>query len=72
MDRPSWFVVGGGSRDYVERMTAPFKERIRQSSPVERVVRDPQGVEVTVRGLVGPPLLVVQGVTAQGHLDLVL
>jgi predicted NAD/FAD-binding protein len=50
VDRPSWFVVGGGSRDYVERMTAPFKERIRQSSPVERVVRDPQGVGVTVRG----------------------
>lgn len=50
VDRPTWFAVEGGSREYVKRMTAPFAKRIRVSSPVERVRRDREGVEVTVRG----------------------
>lgn len=49
-DRPQWYVVEGGSRDYVDRMTASFADRIRVSSPVERIRRDLDGVDVTVRG----------------------
>ncbi len=50
VNRPTWFVVEGGSREYVEPMTAPFRDRIRLSSPVERIARDDRGVEVTARG----------------------
>ena len=50
VDRPTWFVVEGGSRDYVKRIIEPFAHRIRTSSPVERIARDAHGVEVTVRG----------------------
>ena len=49
-DRPQWYVVNGGSRDYVERMAGSFAERIRVSSPVESIRRDQRGVEVTARG----------------------
>ncbi len=50
VNRPTWFVVEGGSRAYVERMTAPFFDRIRLSSPVERIARHTDSVDVTVRG----------------------
>ena len=50
VDRPTWFVVEGGSRDYVQRIITPFADRIRISSPVERIARNEHGVEVTVRG----------------------
>jgi len=49
-DRPQWYVVRGGSRDYVERMTASFADRIRLSSPVEHIRRDERGVEIAARG----------------------
>ncbi len=50
VDRPTWFVVDGGSRDYVRRMVEPFADRIHTVSPVERIARDERGVEVTVWG----------------------
>ena len=50
VDRPQWFVVEGGSRAYVERMIAPFSDRIRLSTPVERIARDTGGVDITVCG----------------------
>ena len=51
VDRPAWFVVEGGSMQYVKKLTAPFAERIRLDSPVERIARGAAGVELTVRGL---------------------
>jgi predicted NAD/FAD-binding protein len=49
--RPQWLVVPGGSRRYVERLTAPFRDRIRLATPVARVTRTPAGVLVrTARG----------------------
>jgi len=45
-DRPIWRVVKGGSRAYVERMVRPFADRIRLSSPVERIVRQENGVVI--------------------------
>jgi predicted NAD/FAD-binding protein len=49
-DRPTWFVVDGGSSDYVRRMIAPFEHRIRLGSPVDRIRRDADGVLLTTRG----------------------
>lgn len=44
--RPVWRVVRGGSSRYVETMVANFRNRIRTRCPVQRVVRDEQGVTV--------------------------
>lgn len=48
--RPVWRVVRGGSKTYVEALTRGFRDRIRLTSPIERVLRTPQGVVVTPRG----------------------
>lgn len=45
-DRPQWRTIKGGSRSYVERLVAPFRENVRLSSPVQRVDRHPDFVEV--------------------------
>jgi predicted NAD/FAD-binding protein len=44
-DRPQWKTIVGGSRRYVERLVAPFRDRIRLSCPVASVTRS----EDTVR-----------------------
>lgn len=49
-DRPQWYVVEGGSATYVERLVAPWRDRIRLSSPVERVQRRPGRVMVQAAG----------------------
>ncbi|HEY7752954.1 MAG TPA: FAD-dependent oxidoreductase [Steroidobacteraceae bacterium] len=49
-DRPVWRTVTGGSARYVERLTAPFRQRIRLATPVERIRRVPGGVIVKARG----------------------
>lgn len=48
--RPQWRAIAGGSQRYVERMTAPFADRIRLSSPVESISREQDAVTVTARG----------------------
>lgn len=45
-DRPVWRVVQGGSREYVKRLTAPFRERIRLNTTVSAIRRLPGHVEV--------------------------
>ncbi len=49
-DRPVWRVIRGGSARYVEQLVAPFRDRIRLNSPVERIQRRPDGVTLQVRG----------------------
>jgi predicted NAD/FAD-binding protein len=49
-DRPVWRVIKGGSARYVERLTAPFRDRIRTDTPVEWIRRLPGGVIVKARG----------------------
>ena len=46
-DRPTWRTVSGGSREYVRKLAAPFRDRIRTSTPVVSVRRLPQEVRVT-------------------------
>ena len=50
VDQPTWRVVTGGSRQYVEPLIRPFRDRIRLSTPVERVQRFGDRVTVTPRG----------------------
>ena len=45
-DRPQWRVVSGGSNRYVERLVAPFRDRIRVGTPVRRVARAADHVTV--------------------------
>ena len=49
-DRPTWMTVKGGSARYVETLTAPLGERLRLSTPVRRVERFDDRVEVTPAG----------------------
>ncbi len=49
-DRPQWRTIRGGSARYVEKLTAPFRNRIRLDAPVESVRRLPGGVLVKPRG----------------------
>ncbi|MBE0582294.1 MAG: FAD-dependent oxidoreductase, partial [Desulfofustis sp.] len=50
VDRPQWYTIIGGSRSYIEPLTAPFNDSIRLSSPVERIVRSADSVQVTSNG----------------------
>jgi predicted NAD/FAD-binding protein len=44
-----WYTVVGGSRAYVEKLTAPWRDRIRLGKAAARVARSRGGVEVTLR-----------------------
>ncbi len=50
-DRPQWRVIQGGSARYVEKLTAPFRDRIRLQTPVEWIRRLPGRVLIKIRGL---------------------
>lgn len=46
-ERPQWRVIDGGSSEYMERLTAHFRERIRLNTPVRSISRDRDGVEIS-------------------------
>ena len=48
--RPQWRAIRGGSARYVEKLVAPFRQRIRLNAPVERVQRSANGVTIKVHG----------------------
>jgi len=48
-DRPQWSTVRGGRREYVQRLTADIRDRIRLNTAVEAVTRLPLGVRVEDR-----------------------
>ncbi|UTV30070.1 NAD(P)/FAD-dependent oxidoreductase [Photobacterium atrarenae] len=45
-NRPQWFVIPGGSREYVHRLVAPFQERLLLSHPVRQIFRHQGKVKV--------------------------
>jgi predicted NAD/FAD-binding protein len=45
-ERPTWRVIKGGSQRYMEKLIAPFHDRIRVNARVESVVRRPESVEI--------------------------
>ena len=49
-DRPVWRVIRGGSARYVEKLVAPWRDRIRLRCPVESIRRLPNGVQLKARG----------------------
>jgi predicted NAD/FAD-binding protein len=48
-DRPQWRTIRGGSARYVDKLVAPFRDRIRLDSPVISVRRMKDGVLVQSR-----------------------
>ena len=49
-NRPQWYVINGGSREYINPLTEGFSGQILLNSPVESVVRDDHGVSVLCNG----------------------
>jgi predicted NAD/FAD-binding protein len=49
-DRPTWRVIEGGSRSYVEALLARFGGPVHLRTPIVRVARFPDRVELTPRG----------------------
>src|SRR3954447_21141214 len=49
-DRPRWQTVAGGSARYVDALTAPWRERLRLSTPVQAIHRHDDHVLVKPRG----------------------
>jgi len=47
-DRPQWWTVAGGSRQYVEKILHGLDTRLAQ--PVQRIVRDAAGVQIHAEG----------------------
>jgi len=45
-DRPQWYVIKGGSREYVKPLISSFEDRIRLNSPIESIRRFPTHVEI--------------------------
>ena len=48
-NRPQWWTVSGGARQYVEKIMAQVADK-RLNSPVDRVTRDARGVLITACG----------------------
>jgi predicted NAD/FAD-binding protein len=49
-DRPTWYTIEGGSREYVKKLVEGHRDRIRLASPVESVSRLGDHVQVKVHG----------------------
>ena len=49
-ERPQWRSISGGSQSYVGKITEPFRDRIRLSSPIEAIRREEGRVLVRPRG----------------------
>ncbi len=47
-DRPQWYVIKGGSKEYVKKLTSSFANKIHTESPVKCVKRSENGVLLTL------------------------
>ncbi|MGE0098888.1 MAG: NAD(P)/FAD-dependent oxidoreductase [Hydrogenophaga sp.] len=50
-NRPQWYTVAGGARQYVQKIVERIADR-RLATPVRQVLRDPQGVRIVTDGQV--------------------
>jgi predicted NAD/FAD-binding protein len=50
-NRPTWRTITGGSRQYVDKLTAPYRDRVRLAYPVREIRRHPGYVEVRGDGV---------------------
>ncbi|MCQ1060235.1 NAD(P)/FAD-dependent oxidoreductase [Photobacterium sp. DNB23_23_1] len=50
-NRPQWYVIPGGSREYVKHLIAPFEDKIRLACPVTSIKRAHGKVAVTANGI---------------------
>jgi predicted NAD/FAD-binding protein len=46
-DQPQWRTITGGSRRYVTAILGPIRDRVRLATPVRKVVRRADGVEIS-------------------------
>ena len=54
LQRPRWRTVTGGSREYIQRVSASLASRVRYGTPVERIVRSSDDVAIyTAAGCAG-------------------
>lgn len=49
-NRPRWYSIAGGSRTYVNAIIAPFRDRIRLRTPVRRIRRLDNSVQLDFTG----------------------
>ncbi|HEX2852696.1 MAG TPA: FAD-dependent oxidoreductase [Opitutaceae bacterium] len=42
-----WWTVDGGAKTYVEKITAPWRDRLRLGQPAVCIERSPRGIEIT-------------------------
>ncbi|WP_151174186.1 NAD(P)/FAD-dependent oxidoreductase [Pseudoalteromonas ruthenica] len=49
-NRPQWYVIPGGSREYIGPLTKPFKDNIYLNANIEKVFRHPDGVTIHMQG----------------------
>jgi len=45
--QPQWYTVTGGAKEYIERLTAPFEQRILTNCPAIDVKREKDKVQIT-------------------------
>ena len=48
-ERPEWYVIKGGSKEYVKKLTASFKDKINTESTVNSICRSSGGVQLTLK-----------------------
>ncbi len=53
-DRPQWYTIVGGSKQYIAPLTAGFADKIRLNSPVHHVKKTGQGYAVQLAGQTDP------------------
>jgi predicted NAD/FAD-binding protein len=45
-NQPQWYVIKGGSKEYVSKLIAPFRDAIHTNTPVEKIIRQPDHVDI--------------------------
>jgi predicted NAD/FAD-binding protein len=49
-ERPQWYVIKGGSKQYLKKMTASYRAKIKLKAPVEWIKREANQVLVKAKG----------------------